>query len=55
VLVIVGAIVLLSIASYFLTTTAEQRAASRRRFARWNPLFIAILIAQLAFIFWPRN
>jgi len=36
-------------------TTKESRSEARRKFARWNPLFIAVLIAELAFIFWPRS
>jgi len=43
---IAGAIAALSVAS----TTAEQRAEARRRLARWNPLFIALIIAMLAFV-----
>jgi hypothetical protein len=38
-----------------LTTTKESRAAASAKLAKWNPLFIAIIIAELAFIFWPWN
>jgi hypothetical protein len=48
---IAGTIAALSVAS----TTAEQRAEARKRLARWNPLFIAMIIAGLAWIFWPRG
>jgi len=48
---IAGAIAALSVAS----TTAEERAEARRKFARWNPLFIALIFAMLAFVFWPRG
>ena len=53
-LLIIGVVAVISVASYFATTTPEQRAESRRRFARWNPLWIAILIIELGVIFWPR-
>lgn len=36
-------------------TTKQQRAESRRKLARWNPLFIGLIVVQLAFIFWPRR
>jgi hypothetical protein len=52
-LAIIAIVGLISVVSYFATTTPEQRAASRRRFARWNPLWIAILIIELGIIFWP--
>jgi hypothetical protein len=39
----------------FASTTAEDRAEARRRLARWNPLFLALIVIMLAFIFWPRN
>jgi len=38
-----------------MMTTRESRAEARRKLARWNPLFIALIIVQLAFIFWPRG
>jgi len=43
---IAGTIAALAVAS----TNAEQRAEARRRLARWNPLFIALIIAMLAFV-----
>ncbi|MFP5330027.1 MAG: hypothetical protein ACLGHC_07835 [Alphaproteobacteria bacterium] len=46
---IAGTIAALAVAS----ANAEQRAEARRRLARWNPLFIALIIAMLAFVFWP--
>lgn len=46
---IAGTLAALAVAS----TTAEQRAEARRRLARWNPLFIALIVAMLAFVFWP--
>jgi cytochrome bd-type quinol oxidase subunit 2 len=33
-----------------MMTTKEQRQEARRRFARWNPVFIGLIIIQLAFI-----
>jgi glucan phosphoethanolaminetransferase (alkaline phosphatase superfamily) len=54
-LAVLGVVVTLSVVSSLLTTTSDERAEARRKFARWNPLFIALLIAQLAFIFWPRG
>ena len=51
VIVMVAMIVIVSVAM----TTKESRAEARRKFARWNPLFIAVLVAELAFIFWPRG
>jgi hypothetical protein len=50
---IIGAIVLMSIVSALATTTPAQRAESRARLARWNPLFIAITILCLGIMFWP--
>lgn len=38
-----------------MLTTPEQRIAARQRLARWNPLFIGLILAQLAFILWPRR
>jgi len=35
------------------SSTREQREEARRRLARWNPLFIAMILGGLAFIFWP--
>jgi hypothetical protein len=34
-------------------TTPEQRAESRRKFARWNPLFISIILGCLAIMLYP--
>ncbi len=53
-LAIIAIVMMISVASYFATTTPEQRAESRGRDARWNPLWFAILIIELGFIFWPR-
>ena len=51
---IIGFVVALSVASYFATTTREQRAAAQARFdRRWNPVFLTLIIAMLAFILWP--
>lgn len=36
-----------------MTTTKDQRAEARRNLARWNPLFLALLLIQLAFVLWP--
>lgn len=38
-----------------MLTTKDQRAEARRKLARWNPLFIVLIIVQLAFILWPRR
>jgi hypothetical protein len=46
---IVGIVVIIAIAS----TTARSRSEAARRLARWNPLFIALIIAGLALIFYP--
>jgi len=46
---IAGTLAAIAVAS----TTAEQREEARRRLARWNPLFIALIIIMLAFILWP--
>ena len=46
---IAGSLVALAVAS----TTAEQRAEAKTRLARWNPLFLAITIACMAFMLWP--
>jgi hypothetical protein len=35
------------------SSTPAGRAAASAKLARWNPLFIAILIAGLAVIFYP--
>jgi hypothetical protein len=51
---VIAAFLAVCVLSSYLTTTSQQRAESRARLARWNPLFIAIIIAQLAFILWPR-
>lgn len=48
---IAATIAAISVAS----TTAEDRAEASRRLARWNPLFIALIVIMLAFIFWPRG
>jgi NADH:ubiquinone oxidoreductase subunit 6 (subunit J) len=51
-----GAIIVIGVMVVIVSvamTTRESRAEARRKFARWNPLFIAILIAELAVIFWP--
>ena len=37
----------------YLTTTPQQRALQRAKFARWNPLFIAITIIGLGLILYP--
>lgn len=36
-----------------MSTTKESRAEASRKLARWNPLFIALLLFGLAIIFWP--
>jgi cadmium resistance protein CadD (predicted permease) len=46
---VVGAIVVLSL----LSTTPASRAEARAKLARWNPLFIAILLIELGLIFYP--
>jgi hypothetical protein len=51
---VLGGLALLVIVS-LLSTTKESRAEARHKFARWNPLFIALIVLQLAFIFWPRD
>jgi drug/metabolite transporter superfamily protein YnfA len=33
-----------------MLTTKQQRQEARRKFARWNPVFIALIIIQLAFV-----
>jgi hypothetical protein len=38
---VLGGLALLVIVS-LLSTTKESRAEARRKFARWNPLFIAV-------------
>jgi hypothetical protein len=48
---IAGTLAAIAVAS----TTAEERAEARRRFARWSPLFLALIIIMLAFVFWPRD
>ena len=48
---IAGALAALAVA----LTTAEQREVARKRLARWNPLFAALMIAMLAFVLWPRS
>lgn len=37
-----------------MSSTPEGRAEASAKLAHWNPLFAAILFAELAFIFWPR-
>ena len=51
---VIAAFLAVCVLSSYLTTTPEQRAESRAKFARWNPLFIVIIIAGLAFMLWPR-
>jgi hypothetical protein len=50
ILIGIGLIALVSV----LSISPEQRAAARERGRRWNPLWIGLIVAQLAFIFWPR-
>lgn len=53
-LLFVGAFLAVCVLSSYLTTTPEQRALSRARLARWNPLFIGFIIVAWTFILWPR-
>ena len=46
---VAGTLAAIAVAS----TTAEEREEARRRLARWNPLFIAIIILGLVLIWWP--
>lgn len=48
-IVLIGVLGLISCAM----TTKEQRAESRRKLARWNPLFIAIIIVELVIVLYP--
>jgi hypothetical protein len=50
-LFIAGTLAAIAVAS----STPEGREEARRRLARWNPLFIALTVAMLACIFWPRG
>ena len=52
-LLAIGAFVAVCVLSSYLTTTPEQRAESRARVARWNPLFIAIIVLELGIILYP--
>jgi hypothetical protein len=52
-LLVIGVIAALAIISALATTTPQQRAESRARFARWNPLFIAIIMLGLGLMLWP--
>jgi hypothetical protein len=52
-LLVIGVILALSVISALATTTPEQRAESRRRFARWNPLFYALIVIGLGIMLWP--
>jgi hypothetical protein len=51
ILVGIGLIALVSV----LSLTPAQRAEARASGRRWNWQWIAIIIAGLAFIFWPRQ
>lgn len=49
----IGGFVAFCVLCSYLTTTPQQRTEQRARFARWNPLFIAIIIIGLGIIFYP--
>jgi hypothetical protein len=52
-LVVIAAVVLISIASYFATTTREQRAAIQADYnRRWNKVWWTVLLAELALVVW---
>jgi hypothetical protein len=36
-----------------MMTTKETRLAARKRLARHNPVFIAIILVELAIVLWP--
>ena len=48
-IVMLGVLGLISV----LTTTKEGRAEASRKLARWNPLFILLIILQIGLILWP--
>jgi hypothetical protein len=48
---IAGTLAAIAVAS----STPEGREEARKRLARWNPLFLALTVAMLAYVFWPRN
>ncbi|MGE5564511.1 MAG: hypothetical protein ACM3ZV_14565 [Bacillota bacterium] len=50
---LLGGFIAICVLSSYLTTTPEQRAEQRAKFARWNPLFIAIIILCLGVVLYP--
>ena len=49
VIVILVMVVIVSVAM----TTKRDRDEASRKLARWNPLFIAMIVGALALILWP--
>jgi heme/copper-type cytochrome/quinol oxidase subunit 2 len=51
IIILIAALVIVSC----MSMTKEERQEAFKRSKRLEPLWIGLIVAQLAFIFWPRH